>query len=183
MVNGKRLVALCTSRIYDPQIYGFTKKLNEILQKDNCALLIFAINSDIYWEEDVNPAETFVFDLLPYEELDCILIMDEKIKSHMVSRRIIDSASKSDVPVVIVDGNYDGCILVNFDYEAGFEAIARHVIEEHHVKHPLMMAGIKDNEFSDRRIAIFKKILPKTEFGSTKKPCFLYESQNSDGEL
>jgi hypothetical protein len=61
-----------------------------------------------------------------------------------------------------VDGNYDGCILVNFDYEAGFEAIARHVIEEHHVKHPLMMAGIKDNEFSDRRIAIFKKILGRS---------------------
>ncbi len=163
MVNGKRLVALCTSRIYDTQIYGFTKKLNEILQKDNCALLIFAINSDIYWEEDVNPAETFVFDLLPYEELDCILIMDEKIKSHMVSRRIIDSANKADVPVVIVDGNYDGCILVNFDYEAGFEAIARHVIEEHHVKHPHMMAGLKDNEFSDRRIAIFKKILAEND--------------------
>ena len=89
MVNNKRLVALCTSRIYDPQINGFIKNLNEKLVRENCALLVFAINSDIYWDENLKPAEAYVYDLLPYDDLDCIIIMDEKIKSKTVSEKII----------------------------------------------------------------------------------------------
>lgn len=159
MINGKKIIALCASRIYDPQIYGFIKTLHETLQADNCALLIFGINSDIYWAEDMNPAETYIFDLMPYEELDCIMIMDEKIKSHRVSSRIISRAKETSVPVIIIDGSYEGTHHVNFDYEAGFEEITRHVIECHHARHPHMMAGLPNNEFSDRRIDIFKKVI------------------------
>ena len=159
MIGEKKLVALCTSRVYDPQVYGFIKELNELLQPKNCVLLVFTINSDIYWEEDLNPAETYVFDIMPFKELDCVVIMDEKIKSHSVARRIISNAEKEDVPVVIVDGEYEGTIHVNFDYAAGFEEITRHVIEEHKAKRPHMMAGLPHNFFSDQRIEIFKKVI------------------------
>ncbi len=159
MENAKKLVALCTSRVYDTQVYGFIKTLNDALQKDNAALLIFAINSDIYWDESVNPAETYVFDIMPYKDLSCIIIMDEKIKSHTVSSRIINRANEEKVPVIVVDGEYEGTTTVNFDYDAGFEEITRHVIEHHHAKRPHMMAGLPNNVFSDRRIAIFKKVI------------------------
>ena len=159
MVNGKKLVALCSSRIYDPEIHGYIVNLNKQLQRENCALLIFAINSDIYWAEDINPAETYVFDIMPYEELDCVIIMDEKIKSHSVANRIIDRAKENKVPVVVVDGSYEGTTSIKIDYEQGFEKIVRHVIEEHHVKHPHMMAGLPDNFFSDQRIEIFKRVI------------------------
>ena len=159
MVNGKRLIALCTSSPYESQVYGFIKTLNESLQPANCALLVFAINSDIYWEEDNHPAEAYVYDLIPYDEVDCVMIMDEKIKSHTISGNIIEKAKKAGVTVVVVDGSYEDTIHVNFDYDAGFEEITRHVIENHHAKRPHMMAGIPGNEFSERRIAIFKKVI------------------------
>ena len=159
MVNNKKLIALCTSRIYDPQIYGFIKTFHDQLREENACLMIFTINSDIYWEEDLNPAETYLFNLMPYDELDCIVIMDEKIKSHTVSNRIIARAKEYSVPVIIVDGEYEGCTHVSFDYQAGFEEITRHMIEYHHVKRPHMMAGLPNNAFSDQRIEIFKKVL------------------------
>ena len=159
MVNNKRLVALCTSRIYDSQINGFIKNLNEKLVRENCALLVFAINSDIYWDENLNPAEAYVFDLLPYEDLDCIIIMDEKIKSKNVSEKIIRNAAENKVPVIVLDGHYEGTTCINFDYAKGFETIVRHMIEHHHVKNPHMMAGLRNNFFSDQRIEIFKKVL------------------------
>ena len=159
MVNGKKLIALCTSRVFDPQVHGYIKALTETLRTDNCALMIFTINTDIYWVEDLDPAETHVYELMPYRELDCIIIMDEKIKSRKVSERIISRAKQENVPVVVVDGRYEGTIHVNFDYEAGFEAITRHVIEHHHVRRPHMMAGLPNNPFSDRRIDIFKKVI------------------------
>ena len=159
MINGKRLLALCTSRIYDPQIHGFIKNLNETLKKENCALLVFTINSDIYWDESLRPAETFIYDLMPYDDLDCVMIMDEKIKSHTISSDIIRRSKENNVPVVIIDGKYEGTTCINFDYAQGFEAMVRHIIEDHHAKDPHMMAGLPHNYFSDQRIEIFKKVL------------------------
>lgn len=159
MNRDKRLIALCTSRVYDPQIHSFIVNLNERLKAEGYALLIFTINSDIYWEEDRIATEKYVYELIPYDQVDAIVIMDEKIKSHKIADRIISKATQYNVPVVITDGKYSGTSGITFDYEAGFEKVVRHMIEFHHVRRPHMMAGHRDNEFSERRIAIFKKVL------------------------
>jgi DNA-binding LacI/PurR family transcriptional regulator len=122
-------------------------------------MLIFAINSDIYWEDDRPAAEKYVFDLIPYKDVDCVVIMDEKIKSHRVANKIIDKAHHHKVPVVVADGHYDNVSCVNFNYERGFEQVVRHVIEHHKVKNPHMVAGQPNNEFSNRRIEVFRKVL------------------------
>ncbi|SEQ57628.1 diguanylate cyclase (GGDEF) domain-containing protein [Lachnospiraceae bacterium NE2001] len=159
MINGKKLIALCTSRIYDPQIHGFIEKLNERLQEKEFSLLIFAINSDIYWDEDRPAAEKYVFDIIPYEYLDAVIIMDEKIKSHRIAEKIISCSNQAHIPVIICDGHYKGASSIRFDYEKGFELICRHIIEDHKVKRPHMMAGQPYNDFSNRRIDVFKKVL------------------------
>ena len=159
MYRGKHLVALCTSRIYDPHIIDYIDTLNNILNENNCSMLIFTINSDLYWKEDNLSAESAVFDIIPYDKIDAVIIMDERIKSSTVTKRIISRARKYDLPTIIVDGHYNGSVSINFDYESGFEKVVRHVIEEHHVKRPHMIAGIPGNPFSDRRIDVFKKVL------------------------
>ena len=159
MINGRKLIALCTSRVYDPQIHGYIVRLNELLKKEGYSILIFAINSDIYWEEDRQATERYVFDLIPYSSIDAVIIMDEKIKSHKIARKIIGHSQEYDIPVVIADGRYEGVSCINYDYEAGFEKVVRHVIEHHGIRDVHMMAGHPNNKFSDSRIAVFKKVL------------------------
>ena len=159
MINGKKLVALCTSRIYDPQIHGYIVKLNERLRAEDYSLLIFAINSDIYWEENRQAAEKYIFKLIPYNYIDAVVIMDEKIKSHKISEYVIEHSNENNVPVIIADGHYDGAYCINFDYEKGFEQVVRHIIEDHKVTRPHMIAGQPDNDFSNNRIKVFKKVL------------------------
>lgn len=159
MQEKNKLVALCTSRVYEPQIHGFIVKLNELLRKKGYSLLIFAINSDIYWEEDRQATEKYVFDLIPYEEIDSVIIMDEKIKSHKIANKIIDRAQSFNLPVIVADGYYENVSTINFDYEKGFELVVRHIIEKHNVTKLHMIAGQPDNDFSNARIEIFKKVL------------------------
>ena len=129
MTGGKKFVALCTARIYDPQVHQFIEKLNDILSENNVCLLIYAMNTAQYWHEDVFSAEAYVYDLIPYEKIECVVFMDEKIKSRRICSGIIERAKKYDIPIIAVDGKYDGTVQVFFDYAAGFEKIVRHVIE------------------------------------------------------
>lgn len=159
MKDGNRIVALCTSRICDKQIQRFIEIVNEGLKAHGARLWVYAINSDIYWEEDNIPAEAHVFDVIHYDWVDALILMDEKIKSHTVSKKIIAAASERDIPVVVVDGEYEGTVNISYDYAAGFEQVVRHVICDHGVKTAHFIAGFKDNRFSEERLSMFKKVL------------------------
>ncbi len=158
MIKDKRLVALCTYRIYDPGEFAFITELNRLFRENNCALFIYALNSEI-GNSGNEVAETAVFDIIPYDRVDAIVILDEKIKSREVAQSIIDKADRKDVPVIVVDGEYEKVSTVCFDYAKGFENVVRHMIEHHGAKRPHMMAGKKNNIFSEERIEIFKKVL------------------------
>ncbi len=159
MEKKRKRIALATSRIYDPQTFSFIANLNETLKVHDCALLVFAINSDIYWDESLLTAEAYVYNLIPYDDIDLVIIMDEKIKSHTVSDEIISKAESHNLPVIVIDGKYENSHNICFDYDRGFEQIVRHMFEHHQVKRPHMIAGLPANPFSDARIRIFMKIL------------------------
>ncbi len=159
MINGKKIIALCSSRIFDHQQFSILEEINEYLRPYNCCLLIFALTSDLYWMTESDSAESYVFDIIPYDKLECLIIMDEKIKCSAVTEDLIRKAHEHTVPVVVVDGKYEGASEVSFDYEKGFENVVRHVIEYHGAKKPHFIAGSKGNKFSDARIDIFKKVI------------------------
>lgn len=158
MIDGKRIVALCTYRIYEAQEFVFLSELGKLLPENDCFMFIYAMNSEIGFDGN-DMAETEVFDLVPYDKVDVVVIMDEKIKCPDVSRKIIAEAGAHGVPVIVVDGDYENVSTVRYDYAGGFDGVVRHVIEYHNVKKPHFMAGKKNNVFSDERIAVFKKVL------------------------
>ncbi len=165
MVGDKKIVILCTSRIFDSQVHDYIEQVNKHISQMNAVLLIFAVNADIYWKEDAIPAEAAVFDIIPYGLADVVIIMDEKIKCRTVTKKVIANAKKHNLPVLVVDGAYENASGIVFDYKAGFENIVRHAFEKRDIKRPHIMAGIPGNKFSDERIDAFKKVI--TEYGFT----------------
>ncbi len=159
MINGTKIIALCTSRLNDGSTHEFVIELNKRLVKNNCRLFIYHLCSDYYWLEEYMSADSSVFELIDFDIVDAVILMDEKIKSVEITNNIINDARKNNIPVVTIDSNYADCVNVSYDYKKGFEQIVRHVVEEHHVSHPHFMAGYKDNSYSNDRIEVFKKVL------------------------
>ncbi len=159
MIHGKRIVALCTYGIYDPQEFGFISELNELLKTQDTRLFIYAMNIEIGNGGDFYIAETSVYDLIPFDKVDTVVIMAEKIKSRDVTQHIIDMAKENHVPTIVIDGDFKDVSLVKFNYAAGFESVVRHIIEDHKPKRPHFMAGKRNNVFSDERLEVFKKVL------------------------
>lgn len=158
MINGKKIVALCTYRVYDTQEFSLFSELVKRLKANNCYLFIYALNSEIGIEFDTSP-EIEVFNLIPYDKVDVVIVMNERIKVRGVCQEIIDRANSANVPVLVIDGEYDNVSTVRFDYAKGFEKVVRHIIEEHKVTRPHFMAGHVNNPFSNERIEIFKKVI------------------------
>ncbi|MBQ7469242.1 MAG: hypothetical protein IJS76_02375, partial [Pseudobutyrivibrio sp.] len=94
MINGKKIVALCEYRVYDSQEFKFVTELNELLKAHDCRMFIYAINNEIGNSGD-NLAETKVFDLIPYDKVDVVVIRDEKIKSRTTVQNIINKATEA----------------------------------------------------------------------------------------
>ena len=164
MINGKKIVALCTYGILEPQVFRFISDLNEMLRKKDSQLFVYAMNTELGNGGEFYIAESSVFDLLPYDKVDAVVIMAERIKSDDVCQHIIDKAGESNVPAIVIDGDFENASIVKFDYAKGFEAVVRHVIEDHKVKRPHFMAGKRHSEFSNERIEVFKKVIAENGF-------------------
>ncbi|WP_024866095.1 diguanylate cyclase [Butyrivibrio sp. FCS014] len=159
MIDGKKIVALCTYGIHDPQVFSFISDLNEKLRPRNSQLFIYTMNTELGSGGEFYMAESSVYDLVPYDRVDAVVIMAEKIKSPSVVQHIIDRCKEKDIPAIVIDGDFEDVSLVKFDYAKGFESVVRHMIEDHKVKRPHFMAGKRNNEFSDQRIEVFKKVI------------------------
>lgn len=159
MLNGTKIVAVCTSRIHDGATFDFVNELNNLLVEQNCRVFVYHICSDFYWENLGISADSAIFDLIDYRVADAVVIMDEKVKSQKITDKIIQDAKSNNVPVLIIDKIHPDGISLCFDYKKGFEKIVRHVIEDHKVRRPHFMAGIKGNQFSEDRQDVFKQVI------------------------
>ena len=163
MLNGHKIVSLCISRLNEIEHCRFISELNSGLKSKNAALFIYNINADLYWDDKNIKAETAVFGLIDFSITDLVIIMHEKIKNKSITEKIITEAKKNNVPVMVVDAEYDGCINICFDYKKGFEAVVRHVIEYHSIRKPHFMAGYKNNIYSEERKKVFRQIVEEND--------------------
>ena len=158
MINGRRVAALCISRLGDNTCFDLVSSLQKTLVEHDCSLFIYNINSDLY-NKEAETAEVYVYELIDYSVIDAIIIDPEKIKSSEKVEQIIDKAYENNVPVIIVEGVIEGLINVNFDFRGGFEKVVRHVVEFHGKNKIHYMAGHKGNIYSEERYETIKKVM------------------------
>ena len=159
MIHGKKIVALCLSRINDAISHELVTTMNRLLTQNGYNLFVYATSSDLFWHTPSEIGEIRIFDLLDYNIIDTIIVFSEKIKSVYVTENIIEKAAEMNIPVISIGAAFENTINVCFNYENGFENVVRHVIEDHGCRKLHMIAGIKDNDFSEKRIDAFKRVL------------------------
>ncbi|MBQ7943303.1 MAG: GGDEF domain-containing protein [Lachnospiraceae bacterium] len=165
MIGDRKIIALCTSRIYEATNYDFIKYLSEYFDKQGYCLFVYSIYADLCWHEEekyrtvmTERGDVDVMKLIDYDVTDAVMIMSENIKSKQMVHEIATGAKANNIPTFLIDGEDEDCYEIYFDYEKGFEQIVRHVIEGHGVRKPHFMGGIPNESFSEQRLAIFRKV-------------------------
>ncbi len=159
MLFGKKVIALCLSKVNDDVSRDFIEHLSYFLKERDWRLFVYASCSDLFWNSPEEIGEAYVFSLIDYDIIDAVVIMEERIKSRDVIVDIRQNCTAKNIPVVTVGGLADNPLSLEFDFDAGFALVVRHIVEQHGISDVHMIAGIKGNEFSERRIDVFKKVL------------------------
>ncbi|MGN0641676.1 MAG: diguanylate cyclase [Huintestinicola sp.] len=115
--------------------------------------------SDLYKKTGSETGEKAIFDLIDYDITDAVIIFPESILNPETVEMIRDRAKAHGKPVICVDGSFDGCVNVLYDYESAFEKVVRHIVEFHGITDTCMIAGGRGNDFSDSRIDVYRKVL------------------------
>ena len=163
MLGNMKIIALCTSRIYDESCTELIGALNDNIVSRGGRLHVFSTLSDLFFGTSAEEGEAKIFDLMNYSMTDAVIIHEDMLKNEGILTGITEKAQEYGIPVFIIGKEHKNCINFDFDFESGFKTVIRHVVEHHKVRTLHMIAGIKGNEFSERRIGCFKEAL--AEYG------------------
>lgn len=162
MFNGKKIIAVCIPRVFDPASIEYLQLLNRCAVSSGYALFVYQSNTDFGFyttNRRNNVGESFIFDLIDYDIIDGMVIFSELIKDKELVKKAAGEALRRGKPVVAVEYPLDGCINAKYDYSDCFEKIVRHVIIDHGLTKVNFIAGIEGNSFSEERHEVYKKIL------------------------
>ena len=161
--KGLKIIGLCLAKITEQLQTDIIQFIKDKAEERGYTLLIFATFSDLYHQNRSDMGEQAVFDMINYDMLDGMIILSETIKSDAVVADIIKNCNKHHLPVVSIDKAVEGAYNILYEYRHAFKEIVRHVIEEHGCRRINLIAGIKDNDFSEDRVEAFKEVLQEYE--------------------
>lgn len=161
MIQNTKIAAICVAEMQNDDIQSILYPLNEALSETGWRMIVFNSCTDFYLDNDFNEGESHVFELLNHNYIDAVLILSRTIKSSRIQEQIIRTAKDHGTPVIMIDSDTDpeGTIQISFDESDAFEQLVLHLVEHHHFTRINCIAGFRDNPISEKRLAIFRRIL------------------------
>ena len=159
MYKKHKLIGVCGTGLFQQDFIRFLTSLRNVSMQSGYSTIAFSATINSAFEKDSAIAETKLFELIRYIDLDCMIILTETIKNKNLIKKIVQLCSIKNIPVFSIDGAIDGCYNLLLDYKSGFRSLVNHIILDHGARHVNMLAGEKNNSFSDERINIYKEVL------------------------
>ena len=159
MIGSKKIIAVCVARIQDDATSDYITALNDVVSNAGYNVFVYNTSTVVNTNNCYADTEFYVYSLMDYSIIDVVIIHEETIQNEVVIQTIIQNAKNFNIPVIIIGERHEGCINIKFDQEKGFEAMVRHMVEEHHLTKLHFMAGMRNNAFSDHRLDVFKQVL------------------------
>lgn len=163
------VIALCLTRFKSYDQVRLIKELCGRCDKTGIKVAIFASVTDLYNGGINDIGEAQIFSSFEPERFDAVVVLSETFKNSEVLGKLVSRAKHEDVPVISIDREMEGCINIEFDYSNSFEQLVKHVVEFHKIDDVMMLAGNKDNPFSEERIECFKDVLESNNIPFDRK--------------
>lgn len=155
----KKTIAICCATLRELSVLEPMDAICEKANELGYCTQIFQSFEEFYGDKEIYEGEESVFDLIDYEKICGMIIFGERLKDQTIIDDLVGKAKAHKLPVVSIDRELEGCFNVNFEYADAFEEIVRHIIEYHKMSKIFVMAGMRDNSFTEDRLNVVKKVM------------------------
>lgn len=159
MINGKKLFALCTSRIHNDEVLESVKYFLNEAKKRGHAVIVF--NSSLE-DANIGPIDAgcySVYDLIPFSKVDAVVLMSETIDDRHVSEAICHAAKLHGIPVLAYDAKYSECPSVYSYSTQAFSSLLAHIFDVHGCKRVDLITGIRGHYGSECMVFAYQEAL------------------------
>lgn len=155
----KKRIALCANGWNGENLDSFIGGLHSAFGEDEADL--FVLNSHATYAQDsyIRRAENSIYLLPDYSFFDAVVLFGSGMNSDEAMTQILDKCREACVPVVVQGYDAEGFSSVTVDNYVGMKELCEHLIEKHHVKDVVFIAGPKDNADSNLRLKALRDAL------------------------
>ncbi len=158
-MSKKKLIGVCGTNLFEQNSIQFLSSLKDASLRSGYTTIAFSTCTNSMEGVDDLLSEKQLLHLCRHIDLDCLVMLSETIKNTELINYIVNIGKEKNIPVFSIDRKIDGCYNMPLDYNSGFRNIVSHVINDHGVTKVNMLAGMKDNSFSEERVDIYKEAL------------------------
>ena len=161
MIDGKKIIGLCLTRINDNIHAEYAAKIQYAAEAMGFRVVLMNSLVDFYFDDSYDEGAKHIYDMLDYNVFDAVVIFDESIYNKSIIESIIRNAKQAGAPVVVVNGEYEGCYCLSRSFEDAYTEVIDHVIKAHNVKNTVFIGGRKDKEdvSTVKRLECYKQAL------------------------
>lgn len=154
----KGVIAVCIVRMDENVQTDSIKAITQRAEEQGLYVEIYNSFVELQKHDLHDKGEESVYDIIDYKHLSGIILFSEKIKNEAINEKILRNAKAYNIPVVSIDRTIDDVISINYDYMGAMQEITEHLITEHNCRDFVVMAGTKDNLFSEERVNAIRSV-------------------------
>lgn len=159
MLHDKPLFALCTSQIQNSEIRESVRSFVAEARRRSYDVIVFNSGLEYLSGDNTEQSCYCVYDLIPFDSVDMIVIMRESIRNDAVCSTIAALAKEHRVPVMCYDGEMDGVPSV-YSYPAlAFSTLLDHVIGQHGCSKVDLITGVRGDYDSENMVVAYREAL------------------------
>lgn len=159
MIGNKRVIGVCLTKIHDVTHSEIVSYLHKQAKAQGYKLIVFNSSFDFFDSIDNEIKASQIYDYINFDIIDVLIIFCSCFLDREIYERLISRAQSANIPIILEDEIYDGCITIKNEYDQVFKNMIRHVIAHHNVRDPFFMAGFEKSEPSNHRIELYKEVL------------------------
>lgn len=159
MINGYKIIGMCITKVNDEDNTNLTESLSVEAIKNGYRLFVFNSFRDFYYGNDYDRGSMSIYKAVNFDILDALIIDDRSFYDKTIPDELISKAKEHNIPVILLNFLRDDCFCITNDYREDFKELIRHVITKHNARKINFIAGIKDEEDSETRLACYKSVM------------------------
>ena len=160
MINGKKVLGLCITRIYQTARGELVDRLHRRLEKDGMKLIVFNSFLDFYHGDAFDMGARSIYDVIQFTVIDALVIHAGSFYDHSIVEELVERAKAAGKPVVVIGQELPGCFCIGNEYREVYTGLIRHVLKDHGVTDTVYMAGRReDDPVSEGRVDCYRAAL------------------------